>query len=312
MSWSAIVHAHSRHSYDGVGEPAALVEEAIRLGAHALAITDHDDWQGSLDALEYARSRSKPLLVIPGAEVFTDQGDVLALFVDEDPGPRFALELSDAVRARGGVTVLPHPCRYRTPRPELVARVDLIETFNARTPRAANAAALALAAGKPQTVAPDAHRVAELGLARIVFEGAPPSSLDEVKARSRPHCSTRPARSRPAAARSGTSGAARRSSCRAGPTPGSRCTWRAGSSAGWSCPGSTARREGSARDLRDRRPGHGARRGPAREWDRSRLARLPRRLGRPRAAHRGRSRPPEPAFASAHDESHSREIPGRV
>jgi len=30
---------------------------------------------------------------------------VLALFVDEDPGPRFALELCDAVRARGGVTV---------------------------------------------------------------------------------------------------------------------------------------------------------------------------------------------------------------
>jgi hypothetical protein len=183
MSWSLIVHAHSRHSYDGVGEPAALVEEAIRLGVHALAITDHDSWEGGREAAEYARSRGKPLLVIPGAEVFTDQGDVLALFVDDDPGPRFALELCDAVRASGGVTVLPHPCRYRSPSAELVGRVDLIEVFNARTPRNANAAAqvIADASGKLATAAPDAHRVAELGLARVVFEGAPPASLEEVK-----------------------------------------------------------------------------------------------------------------------------------
>ena len=183
MSWTAIVHAHSRRSYDGVGDPAAVVEEAIRLGVHALAITDHDTWQGSLEAAEYARVHDRPLLVIPGAEVFTDQGDVLALFVDEDPGPRFALELCDAVRARGGVTVLPHPCRYRSPIPDLVGRVDLIEVFNARTPRTANAFAqvLADASGKLATVAPDAHRVAELGLARMVFAGAPPASLDDVR-----------------------------------------------------------------------------------------------------------------------------------
>lgn len=183
MSWSLIVHAHSRHSYDGVGEPAELVEEAIRLGVHALAITDHDTWQGSLEAAEYASSRGRPLLVIPGAEVFTDQGDVLALFVDADPGPRFALELCDTVRAQGGVTVLPHPCRYRTPEPSLVGCVDLIEVFNARTPKKANAFAQVLAdtSGKKETVAPDAHRVVELGLARIVFEGAPPADLGSVK-----------------------------------------------------------------------------------------------------------------------------------
>jgi len=183
MSWSLIVHAHSRHSYDGVGEPGELVEEALRLGVHALAITDHDSWQGAREAAEYARARAKPLLVIPGAEVFTDQGDVLALFVEEDPGPRFALELCDAVRAAGGLTVLPHPCRYRPPSAELVGRVDLVEVFNARTPRNANAAAqvLADASGKRTTVAPDAHRVAELGLARILFEGTPPASLSAVR-----------------------------------------------------------------------------------------------------------------------------------
>lgn len=183
MSWSMIVHAHSRHSYDGVGDPSELVEEAIRLGVSALAITDHDTWRGALEADAYARAKGRPLLLVPGAEVFTDQGDVIALFVEEDPGPRFALEFCDVVRARGGVTVLPHPCRYRTPEPALVGRVDLIEVFNARTPKKANAFAQVLAdtSGKPETVAPDAHRVAELGLARIVFEGPAPPDLAGVR-----------------------------------------------------------------------------------------------------------------------------------
>ncbi len=184
MSWSVIVHAHSRHSYDSLTPPATLVRRAIALGAHALAITDHDTWRGSLEASDYVAAHWLPLQVILGAEYFTDQGDVLALFLEEEPPTRVALALCDHVRARGGLTALPHPCRFRDPSPELVARVDLVEIFNARTPRGPNARALALAerAGKPQTVAPDAHRAAELGLARIVFEGAPPADAAGLKA----------------------------------------------------------------------------------------------------------------------------------
>jgi predicted metal-dependent phosphoesterase TrpH len=183
VSWSAILHAHSRHSYDAVDDPALLVERAHALGAHALAITDHDTWQGSVEAAEYAARRGLPLLVVRGSEVATDQGDVLALFVTRDPVEKRALALCDLVHAEGGLIVLPHPCRFRAPSAELVAGCDLVEVFNARTPRAANAAAqvLADATGKPQTVAPDAHRVAELGLARIVFEGAPPADLDALR-----------------------------------------------------------------------------------------------------------------------------------
>jgi len=183
VSWSVIVHAHSKHSYDSLSEPEALVARALELGAHALAITDHDTWRGSLEAAEIVGRRGLPLLVIPGSEVATDEGDVLALFVEEDPTEKRALVLCDRVRAQGGLTVLPHPCRFRAPASELVARVDLIEVFNARTPRGANERALALAeaANKPQTVAPDAHRVEELGLARMVFEGAPPANLADVR-----------------------------------------------------------------------------------------------------------------------------------
>jgi hypothetical protein len=176
VSWTLIAHAHSRHSYDSLSAPGALVERAVRLGAHALAITDHDTWRGSVEAAEYAAARRLPIVIVMGSEVATDGGDVLALFVTADPVEKRALALCDLVHAQGGLISLPHPCRFREPQADLVARADLIEVFNARTPRAANARAreIASAAGKPMLAAPDAHRVDELGLARVVFEGDPP------------------------------------------------------------------------------------------------------------------------------------------
>jgi predicted metal-dependent phosphoesterase TrpH len=184
MTWTAIVHAHSRRSYDGVGSPAELAEEAVRLGAHVLAITDHDTWTGSIEAADHARARGLPLLVVRGSEVATDEGDVLALFVEEDPVEKHALALCDRVHAQGGLIVLPHPCRFGSPSPELVGRADLIEVFNARTPKNANVFAQVIAdtSGKPATVAPDAHRIKELGLARIVFDGPAPADLAAVRA----------------------------------------------------------------------------------------------------------------------------------
>jgi predicted metal-dependent phosphoesterase TrpH len=183
VSWTLIAHAHSRHSYDALTAPAVLVDRAVALGAHVLAITDHDTWRGSVEAAEYASRRGLALHVIPGAEVFTDQGDVIGLFLRQEPTERRALAFVDAVHADGGLVVLPHPCRFRDPGPELLARVDLVETFNARTPRAANARARALAegAGKPVLAAPDAHRAQELGLARVVFEGEPPADEAALK-----------------------------------------------------------------------------------------------------------------------------------
>ena len=44
----AELHCHSHFSFlDGASSPAELVEEAVRLGLHALAITDHDGFYGA-------------------------------------------------------------------------------------------------------------------------------------------------------------------------------------------------------------------------------------------------------------------------
>lgn len=65
----AELHAHSNFSFlDGASEPAELVEEAVRLGLHALAITDHDGLYGAAIMAEAAASYPQ-LKTIYGAEL---------------------------------------------------------------------------------------------------------------------------------------------------------------------------------------------------------------------------------------------------
>ncbi|GAB3657073.1 error-prone DNA polymerase [Nocardioides korecus] len=64
----AELHCHSHFSFlDGASSPAALVEEAVRLGLHALAITDHDGFYGAPALAEAAAAYDLP--TVYGAEL---------------------------------------------------------------------------------------------------------------------------------------------------------------------------------------------------------------------------------------------------
>jgi len=64
----AELHAHSSYSFlDGASSPEELVEEAERLGLHALAITDHDGFYGIVRFAEAAESRA--VRTVFGAEL---------------------------------------------------------------------------------------------------------------------------------------------------------------------------------------------------------------------------------------------------
>ena len=53
----AELHAHSSYSFlDGASSPEELLEEAERLGLHALAITDHDGFYGIVRFAEIGRA----------------------------------------------------------------------------------------------------------------------------------------------------------------------------------------------------------------------------------------------------------------
>ena len=64
----AELHCHSHYSFlDGASSPAELVEEAVRLGLHALAITDHDGFYGAPMLAEAAAAYDLPTVF--GAEL---------------------------------------------------------------------------------------------------------------------------------------------------------------------------------------------------------------------------------------------------
>ncbi|WP_423181574.1 error-prone DNA polymerase [Arthrobacter sp. NyZ413] len=64
----AELHAHSNYSFlDGSSSPEQLVEEAVRLGLHALALTDHDGFYGIVRMAEAAEAYS--LKTVFGAEL---------------------------------------------------------------------------------------------------------------------------------------------------------------------------------------------------------------------------------------------------
>ena len=81
------LHTHSTAS-DGTFTPAALMRAAKEAGLAAIALTDHDTFDGLPEAREEARKLD--LELVPGCELSLDYSGLpthlLALFVDERPG----------------------------------------------------------------------------------------------------------------------------------------------------------------------------------------------------------------------------------
>jgi predicted metal-dependent phosphoesterase TrpH len=173
------LHVHTRFSKDGESSVEAILDRAAAVGLAAVAITDHD----TLDGVRYAlRIPDPPVLVIPGIEVSTAEGHLLALGVTEPvPRGRSVLESIDRVHELGGIAVLPHPYhRLRhavgfREREALVA-ADAVEVFNSRyIVGSANrkAARRAMRAGKPGVGGSDSHHARWVGYGRTCVDAEP-------------------------------------------------------------------------------------------------------------------------------------------
>jgi predicted metal-dependent phosphoesterase TrpH len=105
----ADLHIHTVHSYDGTSTVSAVLKYvADETDLNVIAITDHNTISGVQEALKLAPSYG--IEVIPGCEVSTAEGHVLALFIDRPIQP--GLSLVDTVLAAGqmgGLCVVSHP-----------------------------------------------------------------------------------------------------------------------------------------------------------------------------------------------------------
>lgn len=167
-------HVHSEESYDGHEPVELILEHAADIGLDAVVITDHDVMAESRRAAELAPEYG--LVGIPGVEVSTAHGHLLAIGVDEMPPHREPLADTVAwVRAHGGVAVVPHPFQRSRHgiRKRHVDDCDAIEVFNAwlftgfRNRRARR---FAVANDYPGLAASDAHTLEYVGRAYTDIE----------------------------------------------------------------------------------------------------------------------------------------------
>ncbi len=169
------LHVHTRASPDGVSSLEDVLRAASRRGLNGIAVTDHD--HPFPMQLAEKLSRETGLLVIPGVEISTKQGHLLALGLEEHVEPmRDALAVGDLVKSSGGVLVVPHPFdRYsHGVGGELTARLKphAVEIYNASTWRRYNRRAVEFSKDKgiPGIAGSDAHHWRGVGRAYTVVE----------------------------------------------------------------------------------------------------------------------------------------------
>jgi glycosyltransferase involved in cell wall biosynthesis len=125
------LHMHSCHSFDSKTRVEVILAEARDRGLKAISITDHDSLEGSLEAMEKA---PPGLIVVPGMEISSDVGHIIALFITR---PIVAVDLEGIaaeVKEQGGLLYLPHPFRGRRSLSlDLVEHIDVFEVLNGRS-----------------------------------------------------------------------------------------------------------------------------------------------------------------------------------
>lgn len=105
---TADLHIHSIYSLDATTTVRAILKQAANVGLDVIAVTDHDEIRGSLDAQQLASQYG--VEVIPGAEVSTKDGHLVALFIKSLPPA--GMSLTDTllnIGDQGGFAIIPHP-----------------------------------------------------------------------------------------------------------------------------------------------------------------------------------------------------------
>lgn len=179
------LHCHSKYSMDCDMNPKKIVKIAKKRGLDAIAITDHNQIEGALEAQKYANGE---ILVIIGEEVFTSSGDILGLFLKERVTSFDAKEAIAHIKSQGGIVIKPHPFVDTMSLEEEVCKMlDGCEGFNARHAKTNHCEG---PIGDPQvaefakqynlalTASSDAHFYPEIGNARTILSA---SSLEEAK-----------------------------------------------------------------------------------------------------------------------------------
>jgi predicted metal-dependent phosphoesterase TrpH len=133
------LHMHTDHSGDCATPVEVLLQTARDRGLGAIAITDHNEISGALEARRIA-AEMDDIEVIVAEEVKTaEQGEVIGLFLEERiPKGLTMAETIAAIREQNGLVYVPHPFDRFHSVPDyehlldIVEEIDILEVFNPR------------------------------------------------------------------------------------------------------------------------------------------------------------------------------------
>ena len=187
----ADLHIHTAYS-DGMGTVSAVLEAASRTDLDVIAITDHDRVDGALEALEMAPRYG--IKVVPGVEITTADGHLVALYVTHPIPP--GLSLRDTVLCvaeQGGICIAVHPVAqllgslkaakiiWALTDNVVAHTLVALEVYNGGLPYLGNnrqAAALGKQTGLSAVASSDSHLLWTIGMWATEFPG---SSVEDLR-----------------------------------------------------------------------------------------------------------------------------------
>jgi len=187
----ADLHIHTNHG-DGLDGVESIFDHvAAETDLDVIAITEHDSLEVALNARETWARRGYAFDFVPGVEVTTLEGHVIALYIEEPVASlRRVEETIEAVHRQGGVCFVPHPMSWltRSIGPGTMARVEAAGLrFDAMELASGSPGAkMALAKARrlnreryrlPSVGASDAHFRQAIGSGYTRFEGTSAAEL---------------------------------------------------------------------------------------------------------------------------------------
>jgi len=176
------LHIHSKYSFDGLMSPKTILKNAEHKGLNALAVTDHNSISGGIQTLRISKETNSNIKVIVGAEIATNKGDLVGLFLNEEIKSRNFSDVVSEIRCQGGLAVLPHPFKGHkfSDLTYVASHVDMIEVLNSRTPIKRDQIQFLKTLNKTLLGSSDAHFPQEIGLCKSTLS-IDNLTIDEIK-----------------------------------------------------------------------------------------------------------------------------------
>jgi predicted metal-dependent phosphoesterase TrpH len=190
MQIKADLHVHTTYSSDSLITPEDLIYYSKKNGLNAVAVTDHNNWKSAQKI-----AKETDFLIIPGMEVSSSDGHIVALNVKEPISKGLtAIETVQRIHAAGGIAIACHPfVRFKGCLKDRVCEsFDAIEIINARASPYKNSVKKAQETADrlqlSQVGGTDAHYGPQIGYGHTVIEASEPTVAAICKAIIDGHC----------------------------------------------------------------------------------------------------------------------------